>query len=74
MKCPKCHSDGCQIISETQTKGKDYSVGKGCCGAMVFQSWFGLICGFCGEGKKTTTGSAITAVISLRRKARGVWI
>ena len=34
-KCPKCGYDGCQIISETQTKGKDYSVGKGCCGAMV---------------------------------------
>ena len=55
MKCPKCGYDGCQIISETQTKGKDYSVGKGCCGALFLQSWFGLLCGFCGEGKKTTT-------------------
>ncbi len=55
MKCPKCHSEGCQIITETQTSGKDYSVGKGCCGAMFLQSWFGLLCGFCGEGKKTKT-------------------
>ena len=32
MRCPKCGSENCQIITETQTTGKDYSIGKGLCG------------------------------------------
>ena len=54
MRCPRCKSEGCQIITETYTTGKDYSVGKGCCGAWIF-GWEGLLCGFCGEGKTTRT-------------------
>lgn len=51
MKCPKCGSDNCQIINEVTTKGKDFSAGKGCLGALLF-GWLGILCGACGNGKK----------------------
>lgn len=53
MQCPKCGGYNCTIINEVQTKGKDYSAGKGCCGYLLF-GWAGLLCGLCGEKKKTT--------------------
>lgn len=59
MKCPKCGSENCQIITETRTAGKDYSAGKGICGTifsfMMGCGPIGVLCGFCGEGKTTTT-------------------
>jgi hypothetical protein len=51
MKCPKCKSEECSVITETTTKGKDYSAGKGCLGAMLF-GYIGLLCGACGKGKE----------------------
>lgn len=51
MICPRCKTDGCQIITETTTSGKDFSAGKGCCGAVLFGT-IGIICGLCGEGKQ----------------------
>ena len=57
MTCPRCGSDNCDIMSEITTSGQDYSVGKGCCGLFIFQNWLGLLCGFCGEGKKTKTNN-----------------
>ncbi|MCR5212855.1 MAG: hypothetical protein K6E10_00420 [Eubacterium sp.] len=54
MKCPKCGSENCIVINETQTKGKDYSAGKGCLGFLLMGGPIGLLCGLCGEGKKTT--------------------
>ena len=54
MVCPKCGSSFCQLISETETEGKDYSVSKGCCGYIIF-GWIGLLCGLCTDGKKTKT-------------------
>lgn len=54
MKCPKCGSYNCQIITEYNTKGKDYYIGRGLCGA-VLAGPIGALCGFCGSGKKINT-------------------
>ena len=54
MRCPKCGNDYCQIINETNTTGKDFSAGKGCCGAILFGP-IGVLCGACGEGRKVNT-------------------
>ncbi len=51
MICPKCGFDGCQIVAETTSKGKDFSAGKGCCGALLLGP-IGILCGACGKGKK----------------------
>ncbi len=56
MRCPKCGSDTCQIITETTTTGKDFSAGKGCCGYILLGP-VGLLCGICGEGKQTNSKS-----------------
>ena len=52
MQCPKCGANNSQIINEVSTTGKDYSVGNGCCGWILFGP-VGLLCGLCGTGKKT---------------------
>ena len=52
MNCPKCGNTNLQAITETKTKGKDFSAGKGICGAILFGP-IGLLCGLCGAGKKT---------------------
>lgn len=53
MQCPKCgNTYNMQTITETVTKGKDYSVGKGFCG-YIFLGPIGVLCGACGKGKKT---------------------
>lgn len=54
MKCPKCGNENCQVITETSTKGKDYSVGKGLCGGILLGP-LGLLCGACGKGKQITS-------------------
>ena len=41
MQCPKCGNTNLQIITETETKGKDFSVTKGCCGAVLLD-WYTL--------------------------------
>ena len=51
MVCPRCKNDSCQIITETTSSGKDFSAGKGCCGAILFGP-IGILCGACGEGRK----------------------
>lgn len=56
MQCPKCGNTNLQIITETETKGKDFSVTKGCCGAVLF-GWIGILCGACGKGKRTYSTS-----------------
>lgn len=55
MQCPKCGSYNCTIINEVKTTGKDYSATKGCCGVLILGGWEGLLCGLCGEGKRTTS-------------------
>lgn len=55
MRCPKCGNDYCQVITETNTSGKDFSVGKGLCGALLMGGPIGLLCGFCGRGKQIST-------------------
>ena len=52
MNCPKCDSVNCNMINEVSTTGKDFSAGKGCCGAILLGP-IGLLCGLCGEGRKT---------------------
>ena len=51
MKCPNCDSKNCQMINEIQTKGKDFSAGKGCLGAILLGP-LGILCGACGKGKQ----------------------
>lgn len=50
MRCPKCGNGNCQITTETTSSGKDFSAGKGCCGALLFGP-LGILCGACGKGK-----------------------
>lgn len=52
--CPKCGGTNCQILSETNTKGKDFGAGKGCLGYICFGP-IGIICGTCGKGKQMKT-------------------
>lgn len=52
MKCPKCgNTENLQAVTETSSTGKDFSVGKGCCGAILFGP-IGILCGACGKGKR----------------------
>ena len=53
VRCPKCGNVHCQIINEVETTGKDYDASDGCCGYILLGP-IGLLCGACGEGKKTT--------------------
>jgi len=48
MKCPKCGSDSCFPISNTDIKG--FGAGEGCCGFILFGP-IGLLCGLCGMGE-----------------------
>lgn len=45
MKCPKCGYNYCGLVSETKTKGSDYSVMRGICGDLLFGP-IGSICGW----------------------------
>lgn len=54
MKCPKCGGENCQVVTETTTSGKDFSVGKGLCGGILLGP-LGILCGACGKGKQTTS-------------------
>lgn len=45
MVCPKCKSNYCKMISETQTTGTDYSICSGLCGEFLLGP-AGYICGF----------------------------
>ena len=51
MVCPRCGADNSSVINETTTTGKDFSAGKGCCGAILFGP-IGVLCGACGNGKQ----------------------
>ena len=54
--CPHCGNKDLLVTTETntQTKGSNYSGGKGCLGFLLFGP-LGLLCGSCGKGKETTT-------------------
>ena len=52
MKCPKCGENNSQIINEVTSTGKDFSAGKGCCGAILL-GLIGILYGVCGKGKQT---------------------
>jgi hypothetical protein len=56
MRCPKCGSENCQIITDMHTEGKDFSASKGCCGWLLAGP-IGVLCGFCTDGKRTYTDS-----------------
>ena len=51
MRCPKCGDNNCQIINETTTKGKDFSVFDAICGYIILGP-IGLLCGACGDDKE----------------------
>lgn len=54
--CPHCGNKDLLVTTETNTQieGSNYSGGKGCLGLLLFGP-LGLLCGACGQGKKTTT-------------------
>lgn len=52
MVCPNCGSTRLSPVTETQTSGKDFSAGKGCCGYLLLGP-LGVLCGACGKGKQT---------------------
>lgn len=49
MKCPKCKSNECFPITETETKGVD--IVSSFCGYAVFGP-VGLLCGLCDAGNQ----------------------
>lgn len=55
FRCPYCGGTNCTPVVETSTTGKDFSTGKACCGSLFFWNPAGLLCGFCGKGKQTTS-------------------
>lgn len=50
VKCPKCGNRNCQLTTEITSSGKDFSAGKGFCGALLLGP-IGVLCGACGKGK-----------------------
>ena len=54
MICPKCQHNTCEVINEIQSNGKDFSAGKGICGALVFGP-IGVLCGACGKGREVSS-------------------
>ena len=52
MNCPKCNNTNLFSTTEVNTTGKDFSFGKGCCGAILLGP-IGILCGACGGGKQT---------------------
>lgn len=54
LQCPRCGNTNCMPIVETNTHGKDFSAGKGCCGYVLLGP-FGILCGACGGGKQTNS-------------------
>lgn len=54
VRCPRCGAFGCNMVSETQTKNKDFNAGNACCGYLLF-GIEGILCGLCGTGSKTKT-------------------
>lgn len=52
MRCPNCGSDDIDIIDQVQTTGSSYSASMGLCGAVLLGPT-GLLCGLCGDNKKT---------------------
>lgn len=54
LQCPRCGQRSCTPIVETNTSGKDFSAGKGCCGFSLLGP-IGILCGACGKGKQTTS-------------------
>ena len=52
MRCPNCGSDDIEIINKVTTTGSSYSASMGLCGAVLFGPT-GLLCGLCGDDKKT---------------------
>lgn len=54
--CPQCGHEELQVVNESNvhTTGKNYSAGKGCLGYLLLGP-LGLLCGSCGQGKKTQT-------------------
>lgn len=51
-RCPECGYPNCQILTDTTTQKADYNSSSGCLGCLLFGP-LGLLCGSCGNGKKT---------------------
>lgn len=51
MECPKCGNTNLQAVTESTSTGKDFSAGKGCCGAILLGP-IGILCGACGKGRQ----------------------
>ena len=56
MTCPNCGSRNVHTITHKNTEGKDFDGCLACIGVLLF-NWIGLLCGFCGDGKRTHTNT-----------------
>lgn len=56
LRCPNCHSTNITPITETNSSGKDFYAGKGCCGFALLGP-IGILCGACGKGKQVTSST-----------------
>ena len=56
MGCPRCGSDDIDIVDQKVTTGSSYDAGMGICGAVLLGP-VGLLCGTCGDNKKTSSYS-----------------
>lgn len=54
MKCPKCGSEDCQYVTNTETYGNSFSFSKACCGSILLGP-IGILCGSCGAGVYSET-------------------
>lgn len=54
VKCPKCGSTKCHIITETKSSGTLFNIGDACCGT-IFLGPIGLLCGLCGATHEVTS-------------------
>lgn len=55
LKCPKCGGHNLSPISETHTRGKNFSICNALCGSAVCLGPIGMLCGFAGKGKQLST-------------------
>lgn len=53
MRCPRCGSDDVDIIDQKVTTKGGYDTSMGICGAVLLGPT-GLLCGLCGDNKKTS--------------------
>ena len=60
MICPKCGNDYCKIVTDTEVKGKDFSLARGVAASILFRN--------------TSTGFVAGLSNSRKMEARAYWV